>query len=206
MRSNLIRRELKAIRSASLLALLAVTGLALALALVLTLAELVDAAIIVLVASTLIAVVLNGVMQHRRDTLAASRVHSLSTALTRMKDEFRRLDEQAGLLRARAIELRSDVNAIGTASDIDAFRSDIYALGERIDLQAQRRQKAMQRRIEEITRDLGTKQQLDEIAKEIEHVIGQIGSPERDTDGLASAEDIELLLAQLLTVARRDDG
>lgn len=206
MRSNLIRRELKAIRSASLLALLAVTGLALALALVLVLVGLVDVAIIVLVASTLIAVVLNGVMQHRRDTMAASRVHNLSTALTRMKDEFRRLDEQAGLLRARAIELRSDVTAIGTASDIDAFRSDIYALGERIDFQAQRRQKAMQRRIEEISRDLGTKQQLDEIAKEIAHVIDQFGAPDRGADGLASAEDIELLLAQLLTLSRRDDG
>ncbi|MGO1226979.1 MAG: hypothetical protein ACTMH5_09115 [Brachybacterium sp.] len=227
---------------------------ALCLALGLTLFGLAEIAIIVLLAATLIAVIFTGAVQHRRDTIAASRMNTLAASLGRvekiltthfpthlpaaldiatefgerlqrieeavesalvgkhaelpslMKSEFRRLEDQAGQLRARAIDLRSDISAIDPGSHIDGVRSELHAVAERIELQSHRRQTAMQRLIKEIARDLGTKEQLDYIAVNLDHVVSQIVSSTENADGLASAEDIELLLAQLIATSRRDEG
>lgn len=254
MGSSPTRRTLSAVRSASVLAMLGLAAVALALALALALFGLAEIAIIVLIAATLITVTFTGAVQHRRDTMAASRMNTLAASLSRveriltthfpehspaaldivtgsderlqriedavqsalvgkhaelpslMKSEFRRLEDQAGQLRARAIDLRTDISAIDPGNHIDGVRSELHAVAERIELQAHRRQTAMQRLIKEIARELGTQEQLDHVTVNLDHVASQIESSAESADGLASAEDIELLLAQLIAMSRRDEG
>lgn len=234
MASSPTRRTLAAVRSPSLLAILGLTVVALVLALVLALLGLVEIGLFVLLAATLLAVALTAAAQHRRDTMAASRTKALAAALSRVEeslsaasaapradetdldthgelspargDGIRGLEEQAGLLRARAIDLRNDIAAIDPARHFDLVRSDLHAVAERIEHQAHRRQTAMERLIKEVARGLSTKAQLDDVGRTLDHVASRIKDSADGADGLASAEDIELLLAQLMSTARRGDG
>ncbi|MGP9583389.1 hypothetical protein [Brachybacterium sp. AOP35-5H-19] len=125
---------------------------------------------------------------------------------SQMTREFRRLEDQAGQLRARAIGLRDDISALDPASHIDGVRYELHAVAERLELQANRRQTATQRLLKQITQGLGTKEQLDYVTINLDHVVSQIESSAESADGLASAQDIELLLAQLLSMSRRAEG